>query len=510
MDDVIDEKNLELYQDKKYTLNLNSGAVHVENKASLKQRLAWLFLAWKSIPILKSYSKDDLDEKMIKFSVNLSEIKKAIGYDSKNNEYLKEILEELVTTKVKWNLLNKDFQVWGASGLLAYFEVLSTKEKAVCTYAFSPFIQSKLAHPEMYVKLNLLVTKNISSKNTLAIYCIALDYLNVKVNYGEKVLTVDELRKILGFKEDDYKNTGDLYKWVIKNSQDEINNNTDMQLEIEVRREDETKKRSKIVAFKLKMSIKEEYLNFYKPQKQAEKIDFIEDKPFLNKIEKTLKLRKEIIIENPEVLKFLAKYSISITTDTMQEKLKEIQEMFGEEKSENYLLFLMKYAESEYKKGLVKNFSGFFVSLIKDDTQIGNYLYELEKEAKQEEAKKIRIESLVESKIKENYESSIANDYENYLLENIEKIEAKFIELVKTNITQGFAYDYLIINQNKGIIDKTLLLNYKSHIRAIIINQLKPFKEELGYKKSTFEEWKEKTINEEYLNKLHSEIQASV
>jgi hypothetical protein len=207
---------------------------------------------------------------------------------------------------------------------------------------------------------------------------------------------------------------------------------------------------------------------------------------------------------------FFSKYSISITTDTFQEKLKEAQQMFGEDNLENYLKFLSRYAEEEYKKGTIKNFAGFFVSLFKDNTQIDNYLYEIELENKKLEEKRIKIEIMLDSKIKEKYESTMFSDFENYLVTNIESLEDKFIEIVSNNIKSGFAYDYFIVKQNKGIIDKTLILNHKKHVRLTLINELKKYEADFGYKKPTFEEWKEKTIDEKYLKNLRLELEADL
>ena len=118
---MITNKDLEITSNQDITLNLNSGAIHIENKASIKQRLAWLFFAWKAIPILKNFEKTDLEEKIIKIKVNLSEIKNSISYESNNNEHLKEILQDLVTTKVSWNIFNKERNIWGACSLLSFF-----------------------------------------------------------------------------------------------------------------------------------------------------------------------------------------------------------------------------------------------------------------------------------------------------------------------------------------------------------------------------------------------------
>ena len=228
-------------------------------------------------------------------------------------------------------------------------------------------------------------------------------------------------------------------------------------------------------------------------------------------VPKKNKPKKNIIKINDEKLKeFFAKHAISINTDLFQEKFKEIQEMFGADKLESYLSFLMRYTENESKKINIKNVSGFFVSLFRDDAQIDSYLYELEKESKKLEEKKIQIENRLESKIKENYEKAMSTDFDKHLIDNIEKLESKFIKIVNKHITEGFPRDYMITKKNKGIVDKTLLLNYESHVRVVIVNELKPYQKEFGYRKPSFEEWKSKTIDDEYLNQVRSEIEKTL
>ena len=134
----------------------------------------------------------------------------------------------------------------------------------------------------------------------------------------------------------------------------------------------------------------------------------------------------------------------------------------------------------------------------------------MQKEAIKKEAKKIKVDSIIETKIKENYETEMSTDFDNYLIDNIDKLEDKFIEIVKKHVKKGFAHDYLIMSQNKGVIDKSLLLNYKSHVRLVIINAIKPYQEELFYKKPTFEDWKEIKITNEYLTELRNEIEKGI
>lgn len=492
MEDNKKNKQISSLLEETRIVRVHSAAIHIENKTKLVQRKAWFELVYKALPSMHCQNE---------FSISIKDLKEAIGWDkSKNDEELKELLHNLSSTSVQWNILEKDkTEVWESNALLAGCRIV--KGSGICNYAFSPFLQKKLLNPEMYAKIDLIVSHKFKSKYSLAIYCLALDYLNIKINYGEKNLTIEEIRKYLGLKENEYKLIGDLNRWVLKPSEEEINQISDMRISITP-----IVQKRKTLGFKFIMRLKDERVVIYKSKKNLElissTIEEIKSEPNFK-----LEMNMGIHIDNDELRKFFAKYNISIGTNLFQEKLKEVKEMFGSEMIENYLLFLSKYAESEYKKGNIKNFAGFFVSLFKDNTQIENYLYELELESKKKEARKVKIDSLLEVKIKEKYETAMSNAFEDYMVENIEALEEKFIEIINTHVTKGFARDYLINNQNKGIIDKTLLLNHKRHVRLTLITELKKFQDELGYKKLDLDTWKKETINDEYLEKLRLEIE---
>ena len=69
----------------------------------------------------------------------------------------------------------------------------------------------------MYAKINLLISRSFKSKHSLSIYCLSLDYLQIKNNYGEKTLSIGQIRKYLGLQEHELKKPGDLNIWVIQN-----------------------------------------------------------------------------------------------------------------------------------------------------------------------------------------------------------------------------------------------------------------------------------------------------
>ena len=75
-----------------------SPAIQVQSKMTLLQRRAW--------NVLLANAYDDLPNTDI-YRVSVAELAAKLGFNSKNETYLKEILEALVDCKVKWNVLDK-------------------------------------------------------------------------------------------------------------------------------------------------------------------------------------------------------------------------------------------------------------------------------------------------------------------------------------------------------------------------------------------------------------------
>ena len=86
-----------------------SPAIQVQSKMTLLQRRAW--------NVLLANAYDDLPNTDI-YRVSVAELGAKLGFNSKNENYLKEILEALVDCKVKWNVLDKDKEEeWGIAVL---------------------------------------------------------------------------------------------------------------------------------------------------------------------------------------------------------------------------------------------------------------------------------------------------------------------------------------------------------------------------------------------------------
>jgi hypothetical protein len=485
----INYPNFEIKQETQM-VNVHSGAITIENSVSLLSRKAWFYMVYRAFPYFKESEK---------FYISLKELKEAIGYDSGNNKYLKESLKELAGVLVEWNILKKDKKVWEVNTMLSGCKI--EDGSGICEYSFSPFLKDRLSDPEMYVKLNLYLSRMFKSKYSLAIYSLALDYLQVKINFGSKNLTIDELRKFLGLKNDECIRVVDIHKDILKKVEKEINENSDINLSIQPIR---TTNR-KITGFKLEMSIKEEYLEHYKPI-NIDNYKKIEIKQMSLPIDQVIGKQNQVKITSDVLKRFYADNNISLTPKTIQEKLEELRDGLGP-KLDDYLIFLMEYTKQEFKKSKVKNIAGFYVGLVKDDSQMINYFVELEEEENKTKEKSERINIILEERLKKKYTSEMFEDFTNYLLMNQDNLEEKITELLNENLRDKnqFVYDMLI--KQFGELDIRALTESSFAIKSAVVGFLKNYKEELEYPETSFEYWREKIFKEEGVRKLREEIE---
>src|SRR5687767_14168472 len=77
----------------------HSAAIQIQNSITLLQRRAWNVLlanAYDELPIQDTHR------------VKVVDLMEKLEFDSKNEEYLKKTLRDLVGCKVEWNVLSKD------------------------------------------------------------------------------------------------------------------------------------------------------------------------------------------------------------------------------------------------------------------------------------------------------------------------------------------------------------------------------------------------------------------
>lgn len=202
-----------------------SPAIQIQSKISLLQRRAW--------NVLLANAYNELPNQEI-HRVSMVELAAKLGFDSKNEDYLKEMLRKLRSCEVEWNLLSKDNkQKWGIAGLLASVEI----EDGICTYAFSPHLRLKLYNPRVYAKLNLRLQNRFKSQYALVLWELCFDYFDTERDQGETpFIPLNTFRALLGIESREYPAYSIFNRAVIKPAVKEINKETDYHVEIEQKR----------------------------------------------------------------------------------------------------------------------------------------------------------------------------------------------------------------------------------------------------------------------------------
>ena len=202
-----------------------SPAIQIQSKISLLQRRAW--------NVLLANAYNELPNQEI-HRVSMVELAAKLGFDSKNEDYLKEMLRKLRSCEVEWNLLSKDNkQKWGVAGLLASVEI----EDGICTYAFSPHLRLKLYNPRVYAKLNLRLQNRFKSQYALVLWELCFDYFDTERDQGETpFISLDTFRELLGIENGEYPAYSIFNRAVIKPAVKEINKETDYHVEVEQKR----------------------------------------------------------------------------------------------------------------------------------------------------------------------------------------------------------------------------------------------------------------------------------
>lgn len=198
-----------------------SPAIHVQSKMSLLQRRAW--------NVLLANAYKELPDKEI-HRVSMVELTAKLGFDSKNDDYLKEILESIADFKVKWNILGKDKkQEWGVAHLLAEVRI----HDGICFYQFPHTLRLRLHNPRVYAKLNLRLQNQFTSKYALVLWEVCFDYFDADRQEGETpFMPLETYRELMGVEADEYTTFKSLNQWVIKPAIKEINDLTNYHVEV--------------------------------------------------------------------------------------------------------------------------------------------------------------------------------------------------------------------------------------------------------------------------------------
>ena len=202
-----------------------SPAIQIQGKMTHLQRRAW--------NVLLANAYNELPDKDI-HSVSLVELAAKLGFDSKNEEYLKDTLKLLRECQVEWNILRKDKkQEWGVAGLLSEARIVD----GICYYEYSHTMRQKLYNPRIYSKLNLRLQNEFKGQYALILWEICFDYFDADRGRGETpFIPLETFKELMGLDETDYPVFKVLSRDVIKSAIKEINALTDYHVEVEQKR----------------------------------------------------------------------------------------------------------------------------------------------------------------------------------------------------------------------------------------------------------------------------------
>lgn len=303
----------------------HAGAIHIKNDISCLQRKVWNVLLHNAYEELG-------DSTILTHRIRVRDLMDLAGFDSKNVGYLKEALEDMVTTKLTWNIIDeRGRKEWGVSAALASAIIVD----GICSYAYSPHLRAKLYNPEFYAKIDILILSRFSSGHALALYENCVRYRSI---HQTPYLPLALFRDLIGVGEnssyDDFKV---LNRAVIKPAMKEINTVSDINLDVEMRRE-----KRKVVGLKF---IIQENAQASLPMEAPHTF-------------------------NVELLSRLQEY-FCLTEKQAKEALVT--------HSEDRIVAVMRYTEERYVAGKIKEgkIAPYFLKILKDgDIQIGESAYD--------------------------------------------------------------------------------------------------------------------------------------
>ena len=383
-------------------------AVRISDTVGLLARKTW------NVLLLNAY-----DELLTTdfHKIKISDLCEVIGCNTRNFEKIEEVLSNLASTKVKWDIgggctvKGAWIKNMGISTMLASAII----ENGVISYEFSKRLARLLYNPEMYQRINILQQKLFKSSSSLALWENCIRFAGVgKTGLAE----VGEWRELLGATAKTYDQYKDFNKFVIAPSVKEINAVSNIQIELI------TKRTGRSIT----------HIGFDVTQKKQTQLAIPE---ILSEI-KSSKEYEELLV-----------YGIN-----------EIQAMsWIQEYGCPYIREKIDYVNENVKNGKVKaSVSGLLVSAIKGDYKNGKQIINEQKKKQSEEQKKAdsdkKRETLREKLSNEfgkmermNFITSLSEEdkiaLEGEIMENSEMNKVALSSFKKNGLQSPFVSSYI-------------------------------------------------------------------
>ncbi|MBI4665225.1 MAG: replication initiation protein [Nitrospinae bacterium] len=402
-------------------IKAHSSAIQVTHKLTLVQHKAWLVL-------LRNAYHELANNNIKKHKMRMQELALYLGYtNNRNDKYLKNVLEELVDTKVAWNVFDKDGEdEWGVAAMLAGCKV----KKGVVEYDYSSFLREKLYNPKMFALLNLKILNKFRSKYALAIYNLCKDY----VGAGQAPLVgLDKFREFVGLDTGEYTDFKSMNRRVIKEPLKEINALSDINVKV-----DYIKEKRKVVGLKFMIRAN--------PQLSLD-IDSVTEKVMgqPSEFDEDMDAPPDKANRAGAVVDRLVSFGV---TEKQARKLSESHE-YG------YIMENLDVVEKQCRSGRVQNVPAYTVTAIREDYRPRKTFIQAEMAAKEAEKKKARTKKAREEILKRLLDEFDAKSLEKAIHvlkpKEKEKLQGDFLQHVRG---ESFLSQYYARNGFENMVVK--------------------------------------------------------
>jgi len=441
------------------TLTLHSGIAHMTHKLDAMATKTWFYLVASVFPHLENEENNSL------FSLPSKGLLEFLG--TRNYEQVKQCLESLRKTGITFNILNKDKnENWITTSLLSTVGM----QDGNVIFEIPVFLRGKLlSYKEMFVFLHLNTLKKFKSKHSLGLYVVLADFLLKNTNQTSKILSLDELRTMLGIEKDQYQDYKIFNRAIIKKAVKEINSKSELVVDYEPHQ---------------KISRKIASLKFTFSHKLPEVIsEEIEEQSFSDIDSSNLFIPKD-----EKVISFLNDYEVILSTKKNRKKIDELLNVLGEETLKQYLQHLASLTLK--KKNELKSISGFFVSSLSSEDILESFLFKQQKEEEEKLKRKKMFDQIFNKKLKSAYHDDMSLLFFNQLKKQEETYQTT-LESVFSKIKETADMFFQIALKNNDYKEDVNLLK-NNFIRNTIYDK---YINEFDFKPLMFEEWKEELIS---------------
>lgn len=284
-----------------WEIKKHSSIVQMWNITTKQERKTMNALIWIAKDILKRNS----DERVFRCDIGM--IKSLCGFTDTNNIDLKNALRTLADTKIEYNIFDKDSREWGIFSFLASARIKEQGrwKPTFVTFDFPAMVLEVIKHPNMFVKLNLLIVRWLDSKHSIALYEFLKDYIRL----GKLRCRIEDLRKMMGIQSHQYKSFTMIHKRVIQVAVEEINIKTDIEVSYEIEKEGRRvvninfkmrPKNKQAIGFEQSDEIKKQLLNFKVKEEKVNELLQKHDEQYLRaNIEIVKEQMKKWKVKNP-------------------------------------------------------------------------------------------------------------------------------------------------------------------------------------------------------------------